>query len=144
MSKALAFSSFPNLICIRRSLAKSDMLNKSLLCDMKWALYPKVKMRTSLKPGSDGSHSLGQNNERSLLKDQDSRLDPPRPCTNIISAVRSSKGSWTIWRPRGSSRRLRERLRDRGRGSKLSDANVGAGFSDLYQEVHVNPRYLVP
>jgi hypothetical protein len=87
-------------------------LKVSLFGDMKWALYPKVRIRASFSSGSSGSHSLGQKRDRSLFHDHDSLLVPPNPCTNIMSTERSpGLASWTTWRPRGSSLRSRDRVR---------------------------------
>ena len=98
----------------KRSFAKSEIFLKLLGAEaVKPASYPKDNTRPSPISGSDGSQFLGQNSFKSLFFDHDSRLDPPRPCTNIISNLRVSSGSCNTCNPRGSSQRPAFGLRDR-------------------------------
>lgn len=81
----------------RRDLAKSCMFKVLSLLQLE--LYPKLCIRTSLKSGSLGSHSLGQKRSGSIDFDHVLSDPPAKPCTNTRSAMATSSGSTRVVNP---------------------------------------------
>lgn len=63
--------------------------------------HPKVCILTSLKSGSCGIHSFGQNNSRSSFLLHVLLDPPPSPWTKTTSARPSCDSEWTVVKPRG-------------------------------------------
>lgn len=92
--------SLPNFIPKRSALAKSKILDRLFgPLDLKSALYPKVRILAVLISGSSGSHSWGQNVSRALFKVQVLRLDPPSPCTKMMSTECGVDGAYRTLSP---------------------------------------------
>lgn len=93
--------SLPYFKSNRSSLAKSRTEVDICPVFRRLALYPKVRIRARQISGSSGRKVNGQNRSGFLCLDQVSRLVPPRPWMNTMSALWPFSGVYTTFSPSG-------------------------------------------
>ena len=108
--------SLPNFMPKRSARAKSEILDRLFgPLDLKSALYPNVRILAVLISGSSGSHSCGQNVSGRFFKVQVLRLEPPNPCTKMISTECGFDGAYRTLSPVGSESWLPVGLRPKNK-----------------------------